>query len=37
MNEQLRQNQNYFQAEMQKLKEEFDNSMKNKNQVKDFI
>jgi len=34
MNEQLRQNQNYFQVEMQKLKEEFDSAMKNKNQVK---
>ncbi|CAF1036101.1 unnamed protein product [Rotaria sp. Silwood1] len=32
MNEQLRQNQNYFQAEMQKLKEEFDDAMKNKNE-----
>ncbi len=34
MNEQLRQNQNYFQVEMQKLKEEFDTAMKNKTQVK---
>ncbi len=33
MNEQLRQNQNYFQVEMQKLKEEFDTAMKTKNQV----
>ncbi len=37
MNEQLRQNQNYFQTEMQKLKEDFDNAMKTKNQVKYFI
>ncbi len=36
MNEQLRQNQNYFQTEVQKLKEEFDNAMKTKNQVKYF-
>lgn len=34
MNEQLRQNQSYFQVEMQKLREEFDNAMKTKNQVK---
>lgn len=33
MNEQLRQNQSYFQVEMQKLREEFDNAMKTKNQV----
>ena len=33
MNEQLRQNQNYFQVEMQKLKEEFNIAMQNKNQV----
>jgi len=37
MNEQLRQNQNYFQTEVQKLKEESDNAMKTKNQVKYFI
>jgi len=37
MNEQLRQNQNYFQTEVQKLKEEFDNAMKTKNQVKYLI
>lgn len=37
MNEQLRQNQNYFQAEMQKLKEEFENAMKVKNQVINMI
>jgi len=34
MNEQLRQNQNYFQSEMQKLKDEFENTMKAKSQVK---
>lgn len=34
MNEQLRENQNYFQGEMQKLKEEFDVAMKTKNEVK---
>lgn len=34
MNEQLRQNQSYFQVEVQKLREEFDNAMKTKNQVK---
>ncbi len=33
MNEQLRQNQNYFQVEMQKLREDFDNTIKVKNQV----
>lgn len=33
MNEQLRQNQNYFQEEIQKLKEELDQAMKNKDQV----
>lgn len=33
MNEQLRQNQSYFQVEVQKLREEFDNAMKTKNQV----
>lgn len=33
MNEQLRQNQNYFQEEIQKLKEEFDQAMKTKTQV----
>jgi BRCA1-associated protein len=37
MNEQLRQNQNYFQVEMQKLKEEFDNAMKTKNQEIDEL
>ncbi len=34
MNDQLRQNQNYFQGEVQKLKEEFDTAIKTKNQVK---
>ena len=37
MNEQLRQNQNYFQAEMHKLKEEFDSAMKNKTQVRNIF
>ncbi|CAF0797576.1 unnamed protein product [Rotaria sordida] len=37
MNEQLRQNQNYFQVEMQKLKEEFDTAMKNKDQEIDEL
>ena len=37
MNEQLRQNQNYFQEEIQKLREEFDQTMKAKNQVETFI
>ena len=37
MNEQLRQNQNYFQEEIQKLKEEFDQAMKTKNQVEKFL
>jgi len=37
MNEQLRQNQNYFQLEMQKLKDEFDNAMKTKNQEIDEL
>jgi hypothetical protein len=36
MNEQLRQNQTYFQDEVQKLKEEFDASNKTKTQVKEF-
>jgi uncharacterized Zn finger protein len=36
MNEQLRQNQTYFQVEMQKLKEEFDAGMKNKNRVRNI-
>lgn len=34
MNTQLRENQNYFQTEMQKLREEFETNMKAKNQVK---
>ncbi|CAF5210021.1 unnamed protein product, partial [Rotaria magnacalcarata] len=37
MNQQLRQNQNYFQTEMQKLKEEFDTAMKTKNQEIDEL
>ena len=37
MNEQLRQNQTYFQVEMQKLKEEFDTAMKTKNQEIDEL
>ncbi|CAF3830151.1 unnamed protein product [Adineta steineri] len=37
MNEQLRQNQNYFQTEVQKLKEEFDTAMKTKNQEIDEL
>lgn len=37
MNEQLRQNQNYFQEEIQKLKEELDQAMKNKDQVETSI
>jgi len=36
MNDQLRQNQNYFHTEMQKLKEEFDAAMKTKNQVREI-
>ena len=34
MNEQLRQNQNYFQTEIQKTKEEYENTVKSKNQVR---
>lgn len=34
MNEQLRQNQTYFQSEMLKLREEFETAMKQKNQVR---
>ncbi|CAF3474018.1 unnamed protein product [Rotaria socialis] len=37
MNQQLRQNQNYFQTEMQKLKEDFDTAMKTKNQEIDEL
>jgi hypothetical protein len=37
MNDQLRQNQNYFHTEMQKLKEEFDAAMKTKNQVREIV
>ncbi|CAF4305681.1 unnamed protein product [Adineta steineri] len=37
MNEQLRHNQNYFQTEVQKLKEEFDTAMKTKNQEIDEL
>ena len=35
MNDQLRQNQTYFQDEMHKLKQEFESAMKMKNQVSD--
>lgn len=34
MNEQLRQNQTYFQSETVKLREEFETAMKQKNQVR---
>lgn len=33
MNEQLRQNQTYFQSEMQKMKNDFDAAIKEKNKV----
>ncbi|UJR23372.1 hypothetical protein I4U23_026381 [Adineta vaga] len=37
MNDQLRQNQNYFQTEVQKLRDEFDNTMKSKTQEIDEL
>lgn len=37
MNEQLRQNQVYFQSEMQKLKDDFENTMKTKTQEIDDL
>ena len=37
MNEQLRKNQTYFQTEIQKMREEFDSTMRQKNQVRPFF